>query len=58
MVFEVEDTILEAMVAEITRNNEYSRVIEACISASITLKVLYISGSITTLDGPIESLTV
>ena len=39
------------MVAEITKNNEYSRVMEACVSASITLKALNISGSITTLNG-------
>lgn len=52
VVCEVEDTTLEVVVAEITRNNEYSRVMEACVSASITLKALNISGSITTLDGP------
>ena len=30
VVCEVEDTALEVVVAEITRNNEYSRVMEAC----------------------------
>ena len=52
VVCDVEDTTLEVVVAEIIRNNEYSWVMEACVSASITLKALNISGSITTLDGP------
>ena len=50
-VWEVESTTLDAAVVEITKNNEYSAVMEACVNASITLKALNISGSIITLNG-------